>query len=207
MAINWPDRVERVMAIAATAAMPAQNLAFQEVGRQAIMADPDWQGGAYYGTGRAPDAGLSVARMAAHVTYLSEATLSEKFGRRLQDRAAHRGVPARLEHEQGAQVVGLVHHVQTLVVHGGAREYADPARDDARGHALGVGVDCVEDAAGTHAGTLFLAYASGATNSFVRAMPAARPFAEITRAILRLASSIISSPSMTAPRAPPSAEV
>ena len=88
MAVNWPDRVERVLAIAATAAMPAQNIAFQEVGRQAIMADPDWQGGAYYDTGKSPDAGLSVARMAAHVTYLSEATLQEKFGRRLQDRAA-----------------------------------------------------------------------------------------------------------------------
>ena len=88
LAVNWPDMVDRVLAIAATAAMPAQNIAFQEVGRQAVMADPNWQGGAYYGTGRAPDAGLSVARMAAHVTYLSEATLSEKFGRRLQDRAA-----------------------------------------------------------------------------------------------------------------------
>ena len=88
LAVNWPDIPERVLAIAATAAMPAQNIAFQEVGRQAIMADPNWQGGAYYGTGHAPDAGLSVARMAAHVTYLSEATLSEKFGRRLQDRAA-----------------------------------------------------------------------------------------------------------------------
>lgn len=88
LAVNWPDLASRVLAIACTAAMPAQNIAFQEVGRQAIMADPDWQGGAYYGTGRAPDAGLAVARMAAHVTYLSEATLSEKFGRRLQDRSA-----------------------------------------------------------------------------------------------------------------------
>ena len=88
LAVNWPGRVERVMAIAATAAMPAQNIAFQEVGRQAIMADPAWQGGAYYNTGRAPDAGLSVARMAAHITYLSEATLGAKFGRRLQDRQA-----------------------------------------------------------------------------------------------------------------------
>ena len=88
LAANWPDRVERVMAIAATGEMPAQNIAFQEVGRQAIMADPNWQNGAYYGTGKAPDAGLAVARMAAHITYLSEATLSEKFGRRLQDRAA-----------------------------------------------------------------------------------------------------------------------
>ncbi len=86
LAAHWPERAARAMVIAATAAMPAQNIAFQEVGRQAIMADPDWQGGAYYGTGRAPDAGLSVARMAAHITYLSEATLSAKFGRRLQDR-------------------------------------------------------------------------------------------------------------------------
>ena len=88
LAVNWPEMAARVLVLAATAAMPAQNIAFQEVGRQAIMADPDWQAGAYYNTGRAPDAGLAVARMAAHVTYLSEATLSEKFGRRLQDRAA-----------------------------------------------------------------------------------------------------------------------
>ena len=87
LAANWPGRVDKVLAIAATAAMPAQNIAFQEVGRQAIMADPAWQQGAYYGTGAAPDAGLSVARMAAHITYLSEASMHEKFGRRLQDRA------------------------------------------------------------------------------------------------------------------------
>ena len=86
LAAHWPTRVERVLAIAATGEMPAQNIAFQEVGRQAVMADPNWQEGAYYGTGKSPDAGLSVARMAAHITYLSEATLSEKFGRRLQDR-------------------------------------------------------------------------------------------------------------------------
>lgn len=88
LAVHWPERVERVMVIAATGEMPAQNIAFQEVGRQAIMADPNWQGGAYYGTGKSPDSGLAVARMAAHITYLSEATLSEKFGRRLQDREA-----------------------------------------------------------------------------------------------------------------------
>ena len=86
LAAHWPDIAERVLVIAATATMPAQNIAFQEVGRQAIMADPAWQGGAYYGTGQSPDAGLSVARMAAHITYLSEASLTEKFGRRLQDR-------------------------------------------------------------------------------------------------------------------------
>lgn len=88
LAANWPDMASRVLVLAATAAMPVQNIAFQELGRQAIMADPNWQGGAYYGTGNSPDAGLAVARMAAHITYLSEASLSEKFGRRLQDRKA-----------------------------------------------------------------------------------------------------------------------
>ena len=88
MAADWPHLAERVLVIAATATMPAQNIAFQELGRQAVMADPNWQGGDYYGTGQAPDAGLAVARMAAHVTYLSEESLTEKFGRRLQDRQA-----------------------------------------------------------------------------------------------------------------------
>ena len=86
-AANWPERTQRVLAIATTARHTAQNIAFHEVGRQAIMADPDWQGGDYYG-GSAPQKGLSVARMAAHITYLSEAGLTEKFGRRLQDREA-----------------------------------------------------------------------------------------------------------------------
>ncbi len=86
LAAHWPDKTGRVLCVGGTATMPAQNIAFQEVGRQAIMADPDWQQGAYYGTGKAPDAGLAVARMAAHITYLSEASLTEKFGRRLQDR-------------------------------------------------------------------------------------------------------------------------
>jgi homoserine O-acetyltransferase/O-succinyltransferase len=86
LAANWPEIATRVLCIGGTATMPAQNIAFQEVGRQAVMADPNWQGGNYYGTGKAPDAGLSVARMAAHITYLSEASLTEKFGRRLQNR-------------------------------------------------------------------------------------------------------------------------
>ena len=87
LAANWPDRAARVLAIATTARHSAQNIAFHEVGRQAIMADPNWRGGDYYG-GPAPDAGLAVARMAAHITYLSEDGLTDKFGRNLQDRAA-----------------------------------------------------------------------------------------------------------------------
>ena len=86
LAANFPERAARVLAIATTARHSAQNIAFHEVGRQAIVADPDWQGGDYYGSGRAPDKGLSVARMAAHITYLSESGLTEKFGRNLQDR-------------------------------------------------------------------------------------------------------------------------
>ncbi len=88
LAANWPHLPQRIMSIAGTATMAAQNIAFQEVGRQAILADPNWQDGNYYGTGKAPDAGLAVARMAAHITYLSEESLAEKFGRRLQDREA-----------------------------------------------------------------------------------------------------------------------
>ena len=86
LAANFPERVERVLAIATTARHSAQNIAFHEVGRQAVMADPDWHDGDYYESGRRPDKGLSVARMAAHITYLSEAGLTDKFGRNLQDR-------------------------------------------------------------------------------------------------------------------------
>ncbi len=87
-AATFPDRVEAAVVIAAAARHSAQNIAFHEVGRQAIMADPRWRGGDYYADGEPPSAGLAVARMAAHITYLSEAGLTEKFGRRLQSRDA-----------------------------------------------------------------------------------------------------------------------
>ncbi len=91
-AANFPDRVTSAIIIASTAKHSAQNIAFHEVGRQAIMADPNWRGGDYYGDDKTPasppDSGLAVARMAAHITYLSEQGLTEKFGRRLQDRDA-----------------------------------------------------------------------------------------------------------------------
>lgn len=88
LAANFPDRAARVLAIATTARHSAQNIAFHEVGRQAIMADPNWRDGDYYADDKTPDAGLAVARMAAHITYLSEAGLTDKFGRRLQNRDA-----------------------------------------------------------------------------------------------------------------------
>ena len=84
----YPERVRSAVAIATAPRHSAQNIAFHEVGRQAIMADPNWRGGDYYADGEQPTKGLAVARMAAHITYLSEEGLTEKFGRRLQDRQA-----------------------------------------------------------------------------------------------------------------------
>ena len=84
-AATFPERVRAALVIASTARHSAQNIAFHEVGRQAVMADPAWRGGDY-DAGDPPAAGLAVARMAAHITYLSEAGLTEKFGRRLQAR-------------------------------------------------------------------------------------------------------------------------
>lgn len=84
----YPERVYTAIPIGTSARHSAQNIAFHEVGRQAIMADPEWRGGEYYLHGTMPRAGLAVARMAAHVTYLSEVALRRKFGRKLQDRQA-----------------------------------------------------------------------------------------------------------------------
>ena len=83
-----PEMVFSAMPIATAARHSAQNIAFHEVGRQAIMADPEWCGGAYAERGTRPHRGLAVARMAAHITYLSETALHRKFGRNLQDRDA-----------------------------------------------------------------------------------------------------------------------
>ena len=82
----YPERVFSAIPIATAARHSAQNIAFHEVGRQAIMADPDWHGGDYHSHGTSPHRGLAVARMAAHITYLSETALHRKFGRNLQDR-------------------------------------------------------------------------------------------------------------------------
>jgi homoserine O-acetyltransferase len=87
-AISYPQHVFAAMPIAGAARHSSQNIAFHEVGRQAIMADPNWHDGKYYRFGVRPTAGLSVARMAAHITYLSEVALHRKFGRNLQDRKA-----------------------------------------------------------------------------------------------------------------------
>jgi homoserine O-acetyltransferase/O-succinyltransferase len=84
-AIRYPDAVASSIPIAATVRHSAQQIAFNEVGRQAIMADPDWNEGNYY-SGKPPARGLSVARMIGHITYMSDDSMREKFGRRLRDK-------------------------------------------------------------------------------------------------------------------------
>ena len=85
-AAAYPERVFSALPIATGARHSSQNIAFHEVGRQAVMADPDWRNGRYFEAGVSPRKGLAVARMAAHITYLSDEALHRKFGRNLQDR-------------------------------------------------------------------------------------------------------------------------
>jgi homoserine O-acetyltransferase len=80
-----PTRVQNTVIIASASRHSAQNIAFHEIGRQAIMADPSWKGGKYTADAK-PAKGLSVARMTAHITYMSEESLQEKFGRQLQNK-------------------------------------------------------------------------------------------------------------------------
>ena len=83
-AILYPDQVDAVVAIASTHALHPQGVAWNSIARDAIMRDPAWQGGYYHDTEDAPNAGMGVARMIGHITYLSAAALNDKFGRRLQ---------------------------------------------------------------------------------------------------------------------------
>ncbi|MCX7671378.1 MAG: homoserine O-acetyltransferase [Anaerolineae bacterium] len=85
-AAHYPERICAAIPLATTARSSPMLIAFSEVGRQAIYADPNWQSGDYYDNGKRPDAGLALARMIGHITYLSEESMHKKFGRRLQDR-------------------------------------------------------------------------------------------------------------------------
>lgn len=85
--ISYPDSAKSAVILASSHSQPAQAIAFHQVGRQAILQDPDWKKGNYYGNREIPRLGLSLARMIGHITYLSEKKMHEKFGRRLQDKA------------------------------------------------------------------------------------------------------------------------
>jgi len=103
-AANYPECVFAAVPIATAAHHSAQNIAFNEVGRQAIFADPDWLGGRYWEHGRVPARGLAVARMVAHITYLSEQALTRKFGRRL------RGTPVPAPFDDIFEVESYLRH-------------------------------------------------------------------------------------------------
>ena len=88
LAVGHPEWVASIIPVATSARLNAMSIAFNEVGRQAIMKDPAWCGGQYYGTA-GPTGGLSIARMIGHITYLSEPSMREKFGRRLQEKEVY----------------------------------------------------------------------------------------------------------------------
>jgi homoserine O-acetyltransferase/O-succinyltransferase len=110
-AASYPDRVFAALPIATAARHSSQNIAFHEVGRQAVMADPDWRGGRYLVEGTRPAKGLAVARMAAHITYLSETALHRRFGRNLQDRSAR-----TFSFDADFQVESYLRHQGTIFV-------------------------------------------------------------------------------------------
>jgi homoserine O-acetyltransferase/O-succinyltransferase len=111
-AVEFPDFVEKAVPVAATGALGPQGIGMSEIGRRAIMADPNWQNGAYYGTGRSPEDGLAIARMAGMMTYQSAPGQWERFGRRPAGRPAlFREFGGRFEiesylHYQGRDLVG-----------------------------------------------------------------------------------------------------
>lgn len=104
-ALDYPGEITAALVICSSSRLSAQNIAFSAVAREAIMRDPHFQGGDYYGTGHAPDTGLSIARMMAHITYLSEESMREKFGRRLQN-----GDAPAFDFSVDFQVESYLHH-------------------------------------------------------------------------------------------------
>lgn len=106
-AVEFPDFVDRAVPVAATGALGPQGLGMSEIGRRAIMADPNWQDGDYYDTGKRPDDGLEIARMAGMMTYQSAAGQWERFGRRPASRPPiHREQGGRFEIESYLQYQG-----------------------------------------------------------------------------------------------------
>lgn len=134
--IDHPGELDGAVIIAASARLSAQNIAFSAVAREAIMRDPDFADGSYYDNARRPDAGLALARMIGHITYLSEESMREKFGRRIQDADLPRfgfDVDFQVEsylHHQGQSFVGRFDANSYLYL-GRVMDYFDPFEDPA----------------------------------------------------------------------------
>lgn len=148
-AVSHPDEVGAVVAIASTPALRPQGVAWNAIARNAIMADPDWQGGHYYESGRAPERGMGIARMVGHVTYLSAQALGAKFGRRMQFADDIRFILAEPEFEVENY---LRHQAETFVQRFDANTYLYMSRaltyfDLARQHGRGRLAEAVQDVA------------------------------------------------------------
>jgi homoserine O-acetyltransferase/O-succinyltransferase len=158
-AILFPDQVDAVVSIASTHALHPQGMAWNAIARESIMRDPDWQGGHYYGTGRTPDAGMGVARMVGHMTYLSALALEDKFGRRLQFADDVRYTITEPEYEVESY---LDHQAESFVKRFDANTYLYTSRaltyfDLARQHGDGSLARALE---GISARTLLIAFSS-----------------------------------------------
>ncbi len=158
-AILYPDQVDTIVVIASTHALHPQGVAWNAIARDAIMRDPAWQGGHYYGTGRAPDAGMGVARMVGHITYLSAQALHDRFGRRLQSAEDIRYTFTEPEFEVESY---LRHQAESFVKRFDANTYLYTSRaltyfDLARQHGAGSLARALE---GVAARTLLIAFSS-----------------------------------------------
>ncbi len=129
--LAYPERIRHALVIASAPKLTAQNIAFNEVARQAILSDPDYHGGHYYEHGVVPSRGLRLARMVGHITYLSDDQMGEKFGRQLRDGELNYGYDVDFEIEsylryQGDKFAGLF-DANTYLITTKALDYFDPA--------------------------------------------------------------------------------
>ncbi len=131
--LEYPERIRHAVVIASAPKLTAQNIAFNEVARQAILSDPDFHGGHYYAHGVVPARGLRLARMLGHITYLSDDQMAEKFGRRLRQDDLQFSYDVDFEIEsylryQGDKFAGFF-DANTYLITTKALDYFDPARD------------------------------------------------------------------------------
>ncbi len=133
MGDRYPDRIRHALVIAAAPKLSAQNIAFNEVARQAIMTDPDFHGGDYYAHGVVPRRGLRLARMLGHITYLSDDAMAEKFGRALRTGAIKFNFDVEFEIESYLRYQGdkfaEYFDANTYLRITKALDYFDPAAD------------------------------------------------------------------------------
>ena len=146
--IAYPKRLRHAIVIASTPRLSAQNIAFNEVARRAIVTDPDFHGGHYYAMKTVPRTGLSVARMIGHITYLSDDDMAEKFGRQLRGAKDYRfGFDVEFEIESYLRYQGekfsTYFDANTYLLITRALDYFDPAKDTQGDLAMALaGVEC-----------------------------------------------------------------